>query len=60
MEGLMPWSKFCALIQPHYCRGGQQTDRRWSSERMLRMYYAANWFIIIFIHAIKAEAALQD
>src|SRR5664279_5135921 len=43
MEGLMPWSAFCALIEPHYPKVGNGRPPV-GLERMLRMYCIANWF----------------
>lgn len=43
MEGLMPWSAFCDLIEPHYPKAGNGRPPV-GLERMLRMYCIANWF----------------
>ena len=43
MEALVPWTEFCALIEPHYPRAGNGRPPR-GLERMLRMYCIANWF----------------
>jgi IS5 family transposase len=43
MEKLVPWSAFCALIEPHYPKAGNGR-RPIGLERMLRMYLIANWF----------------
>jgi IS5 family transposase len=43
MEALMPWSEFCALIEPHYPKAGNGRPPV-GLERMLRMYCIANWF----------------
>jgi transposase, IS5 family len=43
MEILMPWSEFCALIEPHYPKAGNGRPPV-GLERMLRMYCIANWF----------------
>jgi IS5 family transposase len=43
MESLMPWSAFCALIEPHYPKAGNGRPPV-GVERMLRMYCIANWF----------------
>jgi IS5 family transposase len=43
METLMPWSEFCALIEPHYPKAGNGRPPV-GLERMLRMYCIANWF----------------
>ena len=42
MEGLMPWSALCALIEPHYPKAGSGRPPI-GLERMLRMYWVANW-----------------
>ena len=43
MEALLPWSEFCALIEPHYPKAGNGRPPV-GVERMLRMYFIANWF----------------
>ena len=43
MEALVPWSEFCAKIEPHYAKVGNGR-RPIGLERMLRMYCVANWF----------------
>ena len=43
MEELMPWSELCALIAPHYPKAGNGRPPI-GMERMLRMYWVANWF----------------
>jgi transposase, IS5 family len=43
MESLVPWSEFCALIEPHYRKAGNERPPK-GLERMLRMYLVANWF----------------
>ena len=43
MERLMPWAEFCALIEPHYPKAGNGRPPV-GLERMLRMYWIANWF----------------
>jgi len=43
MEALMPWAEFCALIEPHYPKAGNGRPPV-GLERMLRMYFVANWF----------------
>jgi transposase, IS5 family len=43
MDGLVPWSEFCALIEPHYPEAGKGRPPK-GVERMLRMYLVANWF----------------
>ena len=51
MEMLMPWSEFCALIEPHYPKAGNGRPPMTEGnpcgiglERMLRMDCIANWF----------------
>jgi transposase, IS5 family len=43
METLVPWAEFCALIEPHYAKVGNGRPPI-GLERMLRMYFVANWF----------------
>jgi IS5 family transposase len=43
METLMPWAELCALIEPHYPKAGNGRPPV-GLERMLRMYWIANWF----------------
>ena len=43
MESLVPWAEFCALIEPHYAKAGDGRPPI-GLERMLRMYFVANWF----------------
>lgn len=43
MEALVPWAEFCALIEPHYPKAGNGRPPV-GLERMLRMYFVANWF----------------
>ena len=43
MQSLVPWVEFCALIEPHYPRAGNGRPPI-GLERMLRMYFLANWF----------------
>jgi IS5 family transposase len=43
MESLVPWSALCALIEPHYPKAGNGRPPV-GLERMLRMYFVANWF----------------
>jgi IS5 family transposase len=43
MNGLMPWSELCALVEPHYPKVGNGRPPI-GLERMLRMYWVANWF----------------
>lgn len=43
MEGLVPWAEFVALVGPHYAKAGNGRPPI-GVERMLRMYFVANWF----------------
>jgi IS5 family transposase len=43
MEVLVPWSAFCALIEPYYSKAGNGRPPV-GLERMLRMYFLANGF----------------
>lgn len=43
MEELVPWAEFCILIEPHYPKVGNGRPPK-GLERMLRMYFIANWF----------------
>ncbi len=43
MDKLVPWSEFCAVIEPHYPKAGNGRPPI-GLERMLRMYFIANWF----------------
>jgi IS5 family transposase len=43
MEQLVPWREFCALIEAHYPKAGNGRPLV-GLERMLRMYFVANWF----------------
>ena len=43
MDTMVPWGQFCALIEPHYPKAGNGR-RPVGLERVLRMYFIANWF----------------
>ena len=43
MESLVPWTEFCVLIEPYYPKAGNGRPPV-GLERMLRMYFIANWF----------------
>lgn len=43
MDKLVPWVEFCAVIEPFYPTAGNGR-RPVGLERMLRMYFIANWF----------------
>jgi len=43
MDKLVPWSEFCKVIAPFYPKAGNGRPPI-GLERMLRMYFIANWF----------------
>jgi len=43
MDSLIPWAEFCSVIEPYYPKAGNGR-RPVGLERMLRMYFIANWF----------------
>jgi IS5 family transposase len=43
MERVVPWGEFCALIDPYYPKAGKGRPPV-GLERILRMYFLANWF----------------
>ena len=43
MNRLMPWPELCSLVEPHYPNAGNGRPPI-GLERMLRMYWVANWF----------------
>jgi IS5 family transposase len=43
MEALVPWVELCALVEPYYPKAGNGRPPV-GTERMLRMYFLANWF----------------
>ena len=43
MNRLMPWPELCSLVEPHYPKAGNGRPPI-GLERMLRMYWVANWF----------------
>jgi IS5 family transposase len=43
MEQVVPWSKLCALIEPHYPKAGNGRQPV-GVERMLRIYFLQQWF----------------
>jgi len=43
MDALVPWAEFCSVIEPYYPKAGDGR-RPVGLERMLRMYFVANWF----------------
>ncbi len=56
MDSLVPWAEFCAVIEPHYPKAGEGR-RPVGLERMLRMYFIANWFNLA---DVACEDALYD
>lgn len=50
---LVPWAEFCAVIEPHYPKAGDGCRL----ERMLRMYFIANW---LNLSDVACEDALYD
>jgi len=56
METLIPWADFCELIEPHYPKVGNGRPPI-GLERMLRMYFIANWFNLA---DVACEDALYD
>jgi transposase, IS5 family len=43
MDKLVPWAEFCAVIEPFYPKAGNGRPPI-GLDRMLRMYFIANWF----------------
>ena len=56
MDKLVPWSEFCAVIDPFYPKAGNGRPPV-GLERMLRMYFIANWFNL---SDVACEDALYD
>jgi IS5 family transposase len=56
MDALVPWAEFCAVIEPYYPKAGDGR-RPVGLERMLRMYFIANWFNLA---DVACEDALYD
>lgn len=52
MDSLVPWAEFCTVIEPFYPKAGDGR-RPVGLERMLRMYFIANWFNL-------SDAACED
>lgn len=52
METLVPWKEFCEVIEPYYPKAGNGRPPV-GLERILRMYFIANWFNL-------ADAACED
>jgi transposase, IS5 family len=56
MHQVVPWTRLCALIEPH-CREGLTRPPALGIERMLRIYYLQQWFNL---PDAAAEEALYD
>jgi IS5 family transposase len=56
MRQIVPWTRLCALIEPH-CREGLMRPPAVGLERMLRIYYLQQWFNL---SDTAAEEALYD
>src|SRR5579863_3011715 len=56
MEQVVPWTKLCALIEPHYPRPGKGRRPK-ELEQMLRIYFLQQWFNL---SDPAAEEALYD
>jgi IS5 family transposase len=56
MDALVPWAEFCAVIEPYYPKAGDGRPPV-GLERMLRMYFIANWFNL---SDVACEDALYD
>lgn len=56
MEALVPWGEFCKVIEPFYPKAGNGRPPV-GLERILRMYFVANWFNL---SDVACEDALYD
>ena len=56
MEMLVPWEEFCKVIEPFYPKAGNGRPPV-GLERILRMYFIANWFNL---SDVACEDALYD
>jgi IS5 family transposase len=56
MDTLVPWAEFCAVIEPYYPKAGDGRPPV-GLERMLRMYFIANWFNL---SDVACEDAMYD
>src|SRR5215472_4351275 len=43
MEQVVPWTKLCALIEPHYPKSGHGRRPK-ELEQMLRIHFLQQWF----------------
>ena len=53
MEGVVPWSRLLAVIEPHYPKSGKRGRPPIGLERMLRMYFIQQWYGL-------ADEAVED
>jgi transposase, IS5 family len=46
MQAIVPWGALCAVIEPHYAKGGKGANGRppIGLQRMLRMYFVQHWY----------------
>jgi IS5 family transposase len=56
MDELVPWAEFCKVIEPFYPKAGNGRPPV-GLERILRMYFIANWFNL---SDVACEDALYD
>ena len=56
MDILVPWAEFCSVIEPYYPKAGDGRPPI-GLERILRMYFIANWFNLA---DMACEDALYD
>lgn len=56
MKALVPWEEFCKVIEPFYPKAGNGRPPV-GLERILRMYFVANWFNL---SDVACEDALYD
>ena len=56
MNGVIPWARLTALIEPHYPKAGNGRQPM-PLERMLRVYFMQHWFNL---SDPQAEDALYD
>ena len=56
MDGVIPWQRLIALIEPHYPKAGRGR-RPHDLERMLRIYFLQQWFNL---SDPQAEDAIYD
>ena len=52
MEKVVPWTRLCAVIEPHYPKG-ERGRPPIGLERMLRIYFLQQWYSL-------ADEALED